>query len=143
MLVKIAPDLEDQHICGIVDVARSLGCAGIIATNTTVERPNEIGVMNETGGLSGRPLSSRSTAIIRLIADYTDGQWPIIGVGGISTADDAWDKITNGASLLQIYTALVFEGAGVVKKIVNGLDKKLKTAGLSNLQDAVGLARRK
>jgi len=143
VLVKIAPDLEDQQICEIVDVARSLDCAGIVATNTTVERPNEIGVMNETGGLSGKPLSSRSTAIIRLIADHTDGQWPIIGVGGISTADDAWDKITNGASLLQLYTALVFEGAGVVKKIVNGLDKKLKTAGLSNLQDAVGLARRK
>jgi len=143
VLVKIAPDLDNQQICEVVDVARSLGCAGIIATNTTVERPNEIGVMNEAGGLSGRPLCSRSTAVIRLIADHTDGQWPIIGVGGISSADDAWEKIINGASLLQIYTALVFQGAGVVKQIVNGLERKLKSAGLSNIQDAVGLARRK
>jgi dihydroorotate dehydrogenase len=143
VLVKIAPDLENQQICEIVDIARSLGCAGIIATNTTVERPNEIGIMNETGGLSGRPLGARSTAIIRLIADHTDGQWPIIGVGGLSSADDAWDKIINGASLLQLYTALVFQGASVVKQIVNGLDRKLKSAGLSNLEDAVGLARRK
>ena len=142
VLIKIAPDLEDVQICSIVDTARSLGCAGIVATNTTIERPDESDIMLEKGGLSGNPLSSRSTQVIRLIADHTDGQWPIIGVGGISTADDAWDKIINGASLLQIYSAMVFHGASVIKKIVNGLDKKMKSEGFTSLDQAIGMARR-
>jgi len=142
VLIKIAPDLEDMQIKSIVDTARNLGCAGIVATNTTVSRPDERGIMSENGGLSGQPLNSRSTEIIRLIADHTDGKWPIIGVGGISTADDAWDKITNGASLIQIYSSMVFDGASVIKTIVNGLDRKLRSKGLTKLSDAVGLARR-
>lgn len=142
VLIKIAPDLEDMQIKSIVDTARNLGCAGIVATNTTVSRPDEKGIMSENGGLSGQPLNSRSTEIIRLIADHTDGKWPIIGVGGISTADDAWDKITNGASLIQIYSSMVFNGASVIKTIVNGLDRKLRSKGLTKLSDAVGLARR-
>ena len=142
VLIKIAPDLEDMQIRSIVDTARGLGCAGIVATNTTIERPDEDGIMIETGGLSGKPLRSRSTKVIRLIADHTDGQWPIIGVGGISSADDAWEKIINGASLVQIYSAMVFQGASVIKSIVNGLDKKLKLHGLTHLEEAVGLARR-
>ena len=141
VLIKIAPDLEDMQIRSIVDTARGLGCAVIVATNTTIERPDESGVMLEKGGLSGSPLRARSTQVIRLIADHTDGQWPIIGVGGISTADDAWEKIINGASLLQIYSAMVFQGAGVIKKIVNGLDKKMKSEGFTNLNQAVGMAR--
>ena len=142
VLIKIAPDLEDMQIKSIVDTARNLGCAGIVATNTTVSRPDERGIMSENGGLSGQPLNSRSTEIIRLIADHTDGKWPIIGVGGISTADDAWDKITNGASLIQIYSSMVFDGASVIKTIVNGLDRKLRSKGLTKLSDAVGLDRR-
>lgn len=142
VLIKIAPDLEDMQIRSIVDTARGLGCAGIVATNTTIERPEEDGIMLETGGLSGRPLRQRSTQVIRLIADHTDGNWPIIGVGGISNADDAWEKIINGASLIQIYSAMVFQGASAIKSIVNGLDKKLKSHGISNIEDAVGLARR-
>jgi len=142
VLIKIAPDLEDMQIKSIVDTARNLGCAGIVATNTTVSRPDEKGIMSENGGLSGQPLNSRSTEIIRLIADHTDGKWPIIGVGGISTADDAWDKITNGASLIQIYSSMVFSGASVIKTIVNGLDRKLRSKGLTKLSEAVGLARR-
>lgn len=141
VLVKISPDLVDAQILSITDTARGLGCAGIIATNTTVERQDDSKFMKETGGLSGRPLAKRSTEIIRLIADHTDGAWPIIGVGGISNADDAWEKITNGASLIQIYSALVFQGAGSVKSIVNGIDRKLKATGLSTLDEAVGLAR--
>ena len=141
LLVKIAPDLEDIQIKSIVDTARGLGCAGIIATNTTISRPDDSQIMSETGGLSGRPLKSRSTEVIRLIADHTDGNWPIIGVGGIADADDAWEKITNGASLIQIYSSMVFNGASVIKGIVNGLDRKLKSKGLDNLDQAVGLAR--
>ena len=142
VLIKIAPDLEDMQIKSIVDTARGLGCAGIVATNTTIERPNQDGMMIETGGLSGQPLRNRSTEVIRLIADHTDGKWPIIGVGGIANAEDAWEKITNGASLIQIYSALVFSGASCIKGIVNGLDKKLREAGLVSIEDAVGLARR-
>ena len=142
VLIKIAPDLEDMQIRSIVDIARELGCAGIVATNTTVERPDETGVMLETGGLSGKPLRSRSTQIIRLIADHTNGEWPIIGVGGISNADDAWEKIINGASLVQLYSAMIFQGASVIKSVVNGLDKRLKEAGLDSFDEAVGMARR-
>ncbi|MBT4066996.1 MAG: quinone-dependent dihydroorotate dehydrogenase [Euryarchaeota archaeon] len=142
VLVKIAPDLDDMQIKSVVDTARGLGCAGVVATNTTVERPDESSVMLETGGLSGKPLRNRSTQVIRLIADHTNGEWPIIGVGGISTAEDAWEKIINGASLIQIYSSLVFQGASVIKAIVNGLDKRLKAAGLDSLEQAIGLARR-
>ena len=133
--------MEDLQIKSIVDTARLAGCAGIVATNTTTERPDEDGIMSENGGLSGKPLNARSTEVIRLIADHTDGKWPIIGVGGISNSDDAWEKITNGACLLQIYSTLVFNGAGAIKEIVNGLDKKLKSKGMTKLEEAVGLAR--
>ena len=74
--------------------------------------------MSETGGLSGKPLKSRSTEVIRLIADHTDGEWPIIGVGGIANSDDAWEKITNGASLVQIYTGFIFQGPKLIKEIL-------------------------
>ena len=99
MLVKISPDLADDSIIEIVDTARECGCAGIIATNTTLTRPNEDKPFGESGGLSGNLLGKRSTDVIRLIAEHTNGEWPIIGVGGISTADDAWEKITHGACL--------------------------------------------
>ena len=142
VLVKISPDLADAQIISIVDTARAIGCAGIVATNTTIVRPSDDEIMSQAGGLSGKPLNSRSTEVIRLIADHTDGKWPIIGVGGISNVDDAWEKICNGACLIQIYSSLVFNGAGVIKSIVNGLDKKLKSKGLANLADAIGSARR-
>ena len=142
VLVKIAPDLTNEQIIRIVDTSIGAGCQGIVATNTTIERPDNEGIMTEQGGLSGKPLNNRSTEIIRLIADHTDGKWPIIGVGGISTAQDAWDKITNGASLIQIYSAMVFKGPSVIKEIVNGLNKKLKQNNLTYIQQAVGLARR-
>ena len=141
VLVKIAPDLEDIQIKSIVDTARGMGCAGIVATNTTIARPDDSDIMSENGGLSGKPLNKRSTEVIRLIADHTDGKWPIIGVGGISNSDDAWEKISNGASLIQIYSSMVFNGASVVKEIVNGLDRKLKSKGMTSLREAVGSAR--
>jgi dihydroorotate dehydrogenase len=141
VLVKIAPDLEDLQIKSIVDTARGLGCAGIVATNTTISRPDNEGIMSHNGGLSGQPLKSRSTEVIRLIADHTNGEWPIIGVGGISNSEDAWEKIVNGASLIQIYSSMVFNGASVIKEIVNGLDRKLKSKGLTELNQAIGLAR--
>ena len=142
VLVKIAPDLEDVVIKSIVDTSIELGCAGIVATNTTIDRPDDSSIMSEKGGLSGKPLNKRSTEVIRLIADHTDGKWPIIGVGGISNSEDAWEKISNGASLIQIYSSMVFNGASVVKEIVNGLERKLKSKGMTDLRQAVGCSRR-
>src|SRR5438045_9227948 len=94
----------------------------------------------ETGGLSGRPLRARSTEIIRRLYKQTRGALPIIGVGGIFDAADAWEKITAGATLVQLYTGLIYEGPGIAKGIVNGLRARLEEAGLKHIQDAVGIA---
>jgi dihydroorotate dehydrogenase len=141
LLVKVSPDLDDQDLATVVKVAQDAGCAGIVAANTTTSRPDETKIMSQEGGLSGKPLTDISTQMIRKIADLTDGNWPIIGVGGIFNAEDAWQKIINGASLIQIYSTLVFNGPSSVKSIVNGLKKRLKDEGLSTLNEAVGLAR--
>jgi dihydroorotate dehydrogenase len=143
IFVKVAPELSFEALDEILELASSRQIAGIVATNTTIERPqtnNSIlqKVYSETGGLSGKPLRARSTEIIRHIFRQTKGKLPIIGVGGIFSADDAWGKITAGASLVQIYTGLVFEGPDITKKIVTGLRGKLERSGMKNLQEAVG-----
>jgi dihydroorotate dehydrogenase len=147
ILVKIAPDLPFEAIDEILELVSMRQTAGIVATNTTIFRPQTNDsrlqkIYSETGGLSGRPLQQRSTEIIRHISTQMNGKLPIIGVGGIFNADDAWEKITAGASLVQIYTGLVFEGPGITKKIVAGLIQRLKTEGAKNLQEAVGLSLR-
>jgi dihydroorotate dehydrogenase len=143
ILVKVAPDISFEAIDEILELASSRQIAGIVATNTTIERPQTNNSMlkkiySETGGLSGKPLRAHSTEIIRHIFKQTKGKLPIIGVGGIFSADDTWEKITAGASLVQIYTGLVFEGPDITKKIVTGLRGKLERAGMKNLQEAVG-----
>jgi dihydroorotate dehydrogenase len=143
ILIKVAPDLSLEALDEILQLASLRHIAGIIATNTTIVRPQTDGsvsrkIYSEPGGLSGKPLQARSTEIIRHIFKRTSGQLPIIGVGGVFTADDAWEKITAGASLLQIYTGLVFEGPGVTSKIVAGLHEKLKVAGMKDFQEAIG-----
>jgi len=145
ILVKIAPDLSFDAIDEILELAGPRNLAGIVATNTTIARPeaSDVSALRtyaETGGLSGKPLRARSTECIRHIFRQTAGRLPIIGVGGIFNADDAWEKITAGASLVQIYTGLVYEGPGVVKEIVNGLREKLSEVGLRSIGDAVGTA---
>ncbi len=145
ILVKIAPDLSFEAIDEILELVAPRNLAGIVATNTTISRPQTKNsalqkIYAETGGLSGKPLRARSTEIIRHIYKQTNGKLPIIGVGGIFDADDAWEKITAGASLVQIYTGLVYEGPGIAKKIAAGLREKLKTSGMKNLQAAVGSA---
>jgi len=120
--------------------------AGIVATNTTIARPQTGDaalqkIYAETGGLSGRPLRARSTEIVRHLFRQTNGKVPIIGVGGIFDADDAWEKITAGAALVQVYTGMVYEGPGVAKKIVTGLRERMEIAGLKDLSQAVGSAR--
>lgn len=147
LLVKIAPDLSDDQLVAVVKTARSSGCDGIVATNTTVERPEaaskkEQHVFSQTGGMSGAPVNARSTAMIHRIYQLTNGEWPIVGVGGISNAEDAWAKIGAGASLLQAYSGFVFEGPSLTKNVVNGLHKKLQSSEFSSLDEAVGFAHR-
>ena len=145
ILVKVAPDLPFEAIDEILELADRANISGIVATNTTISRPqtNDSAAQKiyaETGGLSGKPLRARSTEIIRHLHKQTNGKLPIIGVGGIFNADDAWEKITAGASLLQIYTGLVYEGPGITKKIVAGLVQRLQIAGMKHLREAVGSA---
>ncbi len=151
LLVKIAPDLEWDAIADILELAQTYKLAGIIATNTTIRRDGlstrvvsrtKTSVTEEAGGISGLPLQKRSTAVIRWIYQQTQGQLPIIGVGGIFTAEDAWDKITAGASLVQTYTGWVYEGPVMVKRILQGLLQRLDQAGLNSLSDAVGVQAR-
>ncbi|MGG6293142.1 quinone-dependent dihydroorotate dehydrogenase [Leptolyngbya sp. AN02str] len=149
LLVKIAPDLEWEAIADILTLAQTYELAGIIATNTTIRRDGLAtrtlaatgnSVAEEAGGISGAPLRQRSTEVIRFIYEKTNGKLPIIGVGGIFTAEDAWDKITAGASLLQVYTGWIYEGPWMVRRILVGLEQRLQQHGCSSLADAVGLA---
>ena len=143
LLVKIAPDLTDRDLETIVGVAEGAGLAGIIATNTTTARaglttpPERVAACGE-GGLSGAPLRSRSTEVIAALYRLTRGRMTIIGVGGVFTADDAWEKITAGASLVQLYTGFIYEGAGVARDINEGLAEILNKRGFRTLDEAVG-----
>ena len=145
ILIKIAPDLSFEALDEILELVAPRHIAGIVATNTTISRPQTNDpsaqkIYGETGGLSGKPLRARSTEIIRHLHKQTKGKLPIIGVGGIFDADDAWEKITAGASLLQLYTGLVYEGPGITKEIVAGLIERLEITGMKHLREAVGSA---
>jgi len=142
ILVKISPDLNGEQIDIVADTALSNQCAGIIATNTTTDRPSVGKIMNQEGGLSGKPLRKKSTDVIHRLYSHTGGKIPIIGVGGISDAESAWEKIAAGASLLQLYSALIFEGPSVNKSINKGILLKMKEFGYDSLSDAVGHAHR-
>jgi len=143
ILVKVAPDLSFEALNEILGLVGPRQIAGIVATNTTVARP-ETGdaelqrVYAEPGGLSGRPLRKRSTEIVRYLYRQTRGKLPIIGVGGIFNASDAWEKIEAGASLVQIYTGLIYEGPGLASAIVSGLVAKMEAEGISDIRLAVG-----
>jgi len=145
ILVKVAPDLTFEALDEILELVTPRNIAGIVATNTTIARPQTSDaklqkIYAETGGLSGRPLRARSTEVVRHLYKQTKGKLPIIGVGGIFDADDAWEKITAGASLVQVYTGMVYEGPSVAQKIVTGLQVRLEIAGMKQLSEAVGLA---
>ena len=144
LIVKIAPELDDRQIGSILDSISTNNLQGIIATNTTTDRPETTNskckmVYDQEGGLSGIPLKATSTEVIRKIYRMTDGKIPIIGVGGIFNDEDAWEKITAGASLIQLYTSLVFEGPGIARSIITGLNKRVKKAGFENISEAVGI----
>ena len=143
MLVKVSPDLSFEALDELLELALSQKLAGIVATNTTTERPQiaDAGIQKiyaETGGLSGVPLRTRSTELIRHIYRKTKGKLPIIGVGGIFNTADAWEKVTAGASLLQVYTGLVYKGPGLVKEIVTGFLRRMEEAGARELAEVVG-----
>ncbi|XP_067651067.1 dihydroorotate dehydrogenase (quinone), mitochondrial-like isoform X2 [Haliotis asinina] len=142
LLVKIAPDLTDQDKQDIAAVVAMKKCHvdGLIVTNTTVSRPPSLMSedKDEIGGLSGEPLKALSTATVRDMYRLTQGKIPIIGVGGISSGVDAYEKIRAGASLLQLYTALVYQGPPVVSRIKRELQELLQSEGYSNISQAVG-----
>ncbi|HEX8175556.1 MAG TPA: quinone-dependent dihydroorotate dehydrogenase [Pyrinomonadaceae bacterium] len=143
LLVKIAPDLQEHELEAIVDAAVRSEVAGIIATNTTTARAgleSSLGFVRACGegGLSGAPLRARSTQIVASLYSLTRGRIPIVGVGGIFSAADAWEKICAGASLVQIYTGFVYEGLGIVRAINEGLHRKLAEQGFRSLDEAVG-----
>jgi dihydroorotate dehydrogenase len=138
LFLKIAPDLGDEAVDAVVDVVRSCGVDGLVCTNTTITRPFEHPLAQEAGGLSGRPVAARSTEIIRRVFQRTQGQLPIIGVGGIFSGADAWQKICAGASLVQIYTGFIYRGPTMVRAVLDELEQQLTTAGLRSVQQAIG-----
>lgn len=143
ILVKVAPDLSFEALDEMLELVAPRQLAGIVAVNTTIARPASTDtrlqcVYAESGGLSGKPLRARSTQVIRHLYRQTKGQLPLIGVGGIFNAADAWEKITAGASLLQIYTGLVYEGPAVARAIVTGLSERMQEGGMTQVQQAVG-----
>ena len=143
LLVKLSPDLNRDELEEIVDVARNCDVAGLIATNTTISReglrtsPEKLKGYGE-GGVSGLPLRERSTTMIAMLYNLTRGSMPLIGVGGIFTAADAWEKICAGASLVQLYTGFIYQGPGIAREINEGLEKILMREGFKFLDEAIG-----
>jgi dihydroorotate dehydrogenase len=142
VFLKIAPDLGAGELEDIVDVALAAQVAGIIATNTTLSREGlKSAIRDQTGGLSGAPLFEKSTRVLARLSQLTHGTLPLIGVGGIASAEDAYQKIRAGASAVQLYTAMVYRGLSVVPKIARGLDALLARDGYANVSLAVGTGR--
>ena len=147
VLVKIAPDLTDPQLEEAVQIALEQGADGMVATNTTVSRaglrtpPDRVESLG-LGGISGPPVRMRALEIVRRIHARTEGKVPIIGVGGISSADDAWDRIRAGASLLQLYTAFIYEGPDLVRRINRGLLARMRAEGFASIAEVVGTGNR-
>jgi dihydroorotate dehydrogenase len=138
LFLKIAPDLADEAVDAVVDVARACGADGLICTNTTITRPVAHPLAQEAGGLSGRPLFDRSTEVLRRAFRRTGGALPLVGVGGVFDGEDAWKKICAGASLVQLYTGFIYGGPGLPKRILDTLEDKVTKLGLTSIAGAVG-----
>ncbi len=138
VLLKIAPDVADEDLQDIVEEVLAKSVDGLIVSNTTIGRDglSGKGPAQETGGLSGKPLFRKSTIMLARARNLAGPDLPIIGVGGIDSAETAWTKITAGADLLQLYSALVFKGAGLIDEILSGLSAKLDQHGIASLRDA-------
>lgn len=133
VLVKVAPDLTFDQLDDVLELARKHGTAGIVATNTTIDHP-----MPPEGGLSGVPLRGRATEFVRHIRRQTHGQLPVIGVGGIFNAADAYEKIRAGASLVEVWTGMIYEGPSIAAEINRGLLRLLERDGFGSIAQAVG-----
>jgi dihydroorotate dehydrogenase len=141
VFLKIAPDLNEAELADAAEVATAAGLAGIIATNTTLARDGLVSLgQAEAGGLSGAPLFARSTAVLARLHALTGGRMPLIGVGGIGSAADAYAKIRAGATAVQLYTAMVYQGLSLVPRIIRGLDALLARDGFASVAEAVGTA---
>ncbi|MEU0946064.1 quinone-dependent dihydroorotate dehydrogenase [Streptomyces canus] len=141
LLVKIAPDLADEDVDAVADLAVELGLDGIIATNTTVARDglrSEASLVKETGGLSGAPLKKRSLEVLRRLYARVGDRITLVGVGGVENAEDAWQRILAGATLVQGYSAFVYEGPFWARAVHKGLAARLRTSPYATLADAVG-----
>jgi dihydroorotate dehydrogenase len=140
VFLKVAPDLEDEDLADIAASVRDNRIDALIVSNTTIARPDTLASADraETGGLSGRPLFERSTALLKAFAKTLDGKVPLVGVGGIEDADTAYAKIRAGATAVQLYSALVYEGPGLVARINRGLAERLKADGFASVGEAVG-----
>ena len=140
LLLKISPDIEDNHISTIVDVATRNNISAIILTNTTDGNRDNLTseIRKEEGGLSGEPLQEISTNMIKKFYKKLNGKIPIIGVGGVNSGKSAYEKIIAGASLLQLYTGFVYKGPTAAKDIKKELIQILKAEGIKNIKDAIG-----
>ncbi|MEV0972833.1 quinone-dependent dihydroorotate dehydrogenase [Microtetraspora glauca] len=140
LLVKIAPDLADEDVDAVADLAVELGLSGIIATNTTIGRPGV--VSDEAGGLSGRPLKARSLEVLRRLHARVGDRLTLVSVGGVEDLDDVWERILAGATLVQGYTGMIYEGPLWASRIHRGLSRRLRRHGYRSISEAVGAADR-
>lgn len=139
IFLKVAPDLGEGEPDQIVRVAIANGIDALIVANTTVSRPPlKSRFATEAGGLSGDPLKPLAVKALRDFRSASGGEIPLIGVGGIASADDAWERIRAGASLVQLYSAMVYKGPGIARKIAAGLARRLESEGMANIAEAVG-----
>lgn len=141
--IKIAPDIDDENLANIAELVLKHKIDAVIATNSTIQRPGieDEPLASEGGGLSGPPLRDLSTEIIRKLYHHLEGKVPIIAVGGITSATDAWEKMVAGADFIQVYTSFVYQGPAVIRRITRGLRRRLKSSGLATLREAVDKAR--
>jgi dihydroorotate dehydrogenase len=144
LLLKIAPDLSEEERHDIAAAALASGIEGMIVSNTTIARPPGLKsrFRDEAGGLSGGPLFAPSTELLAAMHRLTEGRLPLIGVGGIASGDDAYAKIRAGASLVQLYTALVYRGPALIARIARDLAARLRADGFASIAEAVGADRR-
>ncbi|HLS68375.1 MAG TPA: dihydroorotate dehydrogenase (quinone), partial [Kiloniellales bacterium] len=141
LLLKIAPDLAQADLEDIARIALESSLEGIIVSNTTIQRPDSLRspLRTEAGGLSGRPLFELSTAVLKSLYVLTEGKVPLLGVGGVASGEDAYRKLRAGASLVQLYSALTFQGPGLLPRLKRELADCLRRDGLSGPAEATGL----
>jgi dihydroorotate dehydrogenase len=139
IFLKIAPDLDATGLEDVAEAALASGIAGLVATNTTLARPDlHSRHRGEAGGLSGQPLFEASTRVLARLYRLTDGRLPLIGVGGVASADQAWEKLRAGATAVQLYTGLVYSGLSLAERIARGLEARAKAEGMDRLSDVTG-----